>query len=130
MASEKIVLCDTNILIDALKQKDEVIKQINTIGKNNIAISVITVAELLFGARDKKEYDKIKKDIDYIRVIPVNIEICELFINLVEKYALSHRVGIPDTFIAASALYYNIELFTFNKKDFKFISGLKLFEPE
>ena len=130
MASKKIVLCDTNILIDAFKQKDVVIKQINSIGKNNIAISVITLSELLFGARDKKEYDKIKRDIDYIRVIPINNEICDLFINLVEKFALSHRIGIPDSFIAASALYYNLELFTFNKKDFKFISGLKLFEPE
>ncbi len=130
MASEKIVLCDTNILIDALRLKNEVIKQINHIGKNNIAISVITVAELLFGARDKKEYDKIKKDIDYIRVISINIEICNIFVNLVEKYYLSHRIGIPDTFIAASALYYDIELFSFNKKDFKFIPGLKLFDPD
>lgn len=130
MASEKIVICDTNILIDALKQKAEVIKQINLIGKNNIAISIITVAELLFGARDKKEYNKIKKDIDYIRIIHINSEICELFINLVEKYALSHQIGIPDTFIAASALYYDVELFTFNKKDFKFIPGIKLYESK
>jgi len=128
MARQKIVLCDTNIIIDALKQKEEAIKLINTIGKNNIAISVITVAELLFGARDKKEYEKIKKDIDFIRIIPINSDVCEIFINLVEKYALSHHIGIPDTIIAASALYYNIELLTFNKKDFKFISGLKLIE--
>ena len=128
MAREKVVLCDTNILIDALKQDEDILKSINWIGHNNIALSVITSAELLFGARDKVEYVKIRKYIDFLRVIPINIQICELFLNLVEKYALSHRIGIPDTFIAATALYYDVELFTLNKKDFKFISGIKLFE--
>ena len=129
MATEKIILCDTNILIDALKQDENILKSISEIGHNNIALSVITSAELLFGARDKVEYGKIRKYIDFLRVIPINVQICELFLTLVEKYALSHRIGIPDTFIAATALYYDVELFTLNKKDFKFISGIKLFEP-
>jgi predicted nucleic acid-binding protein len=128
MASEKIVLCDTNIVIEALKQDVDILRIINEIGKKNIALSIITSAELLFGARDKVEYVKIRKYIDFLRVIPINLQICELFLNLIEKYALSHRIGIPDTFIAATALYYDIELFTLNKKDFKFIPGIKLFE--
>lgn len=128
MASEKIVLCDTNILIEALKQDKNILKSIDAIGHNNLALSVITSAELLFGARDKVESKKIKKSIDFLRIIPINFQICELFLNLVDKYALSHRVGIPDTFIAATALYFDIELFTLNQKDFRFISGIKLFE--
>jgi predicted nucleic acid-binding protein len=34
-----------------------------------------------------------------------------------------------DAFIAATALFLNIQLFTFNNKDFRFITNLKLYEP-
>ncbi len=60
MAQERIVVCDTNIIIEALKQNEAVVGEIKKIGINNIAISVLTIAELLFGARDKKEFNKIK----------------------------------------------------------------------
>lgn len=43
------------------------------------------------------------------------------------KYSLSHKLALPDGFIAASAIEKNIELFTLNKKDFKFIDGLVLY---
>ncbi len=60
MAQERIVVCDTNIIIEALKLNEAIVAEITKIGIKNIAISVLTVAELLFGARDKKEYNKIK----------------------------------------------------------------------
>jgi len=128
MAQERIVVCDTNIIIEALKQNEAVVGEIKKIGINNIAISVLTIAELLFGARDKKEYNKIKKYIDYIRIIPLNQEICEIFIEHIDKYALSHRIGIPDTFIASTVLFYETELYTLNKKDFNFIPNIKLYK--
>jgi tRNA(fMet)-specific endonuclease VapC len=127
MAKEKIVLCDTNILIEALRQNSIIIEQLNLIGIDNIAISIITYAELLYGARDKAETNKIKKYIQFIRLIPANSEISELFVELINKYSLSHRIGIPDTFIAATALHYNLSLYTLNSKDFKFISNLNLY---
>jgi len=44
------------------------------------------------------------------------------------KYALSHKLALPDGFIAASALANGIELYTMNLKDFRFIEGLKLYK--
>jgi predicted nucleic acid-binding protein len=43
------------------------------------------------------------------------------------KYVLSHKLALPDGFIAASALAYDMELYTLNLKDYRFISGLKLY---
>lgn len=127
MAQERIVVWDTNIIIEALKLNEAIVAEITKIGIKNIAISVLTVAELLFVARDKKEYNKIKKYVDYIRIIPINEEICEIFIVHIDKYSLSHRIGIPDTFIASSVLFYETELYTLNKKDFSFIPNIKLY---
>ena len=70
---------------------------------------------------------KIKKDIEHLLLLDINNKICETFINIISTYALSHRLAVPDGFIAATALANDVELFTLNKKDFRFIEGLKLY---
>ena len=49
-------------------------------------------------------------------------------VNMVKQYCLSHTLDIDDALIAATAIYHNIELFTLNTKDFKFIPNLKLYQ--
>jgi hypothetical protein len=46
-----------------------------------------------------------------------------------ESYSLSHKVSIPDALIAATALVHDLELYTMNTKDFRFIAKLKLYQP-
>ncbi len=48
-----MMLCDTNILIEFYKANPAVIQTLQDIGSANIAVSVITKAELFYGARDK-----------------------------------------------------------------------------
>ncbi len=43
-------------------------------------------------------------------------------------YSLSHNLIVPDGLIASTSLVHDLSLFTLNKKDFKFISGLDLYE--
>lgn len=52
-----MVLCDTNIFIEIYKGHDKVIETFKKIGQNNVAISDVSCAELLYGARNKKELD-------------------------------------------------------------------------
>ena len=42
-------------------------------------------------------------------------------VNMIEKYAKSHGLHIPDALIASTAMCSGMELLTFNLKDFKFI---------
>jgi len=44
------------------------------------------------------------------------------------KYVLSHRLALPDGFIAASAMANDIEFYTLNIKDYRFINGLRLYK--
>ena len=44
-----------------------------------------------------------------------------------ETYSLSHKLTIPDALIASTALVYSLDLYTFNLKDFRFITGLNLY---
>ena len=122
--ASSIVLCDTNILIEAFRNNKLVIEEFDKIKYENIAISVITIAELLFGARNKQEYNEIRRRIDKIRIFSIDTDISNIFHKLVEDYSLSHSIGIADSLIAATSLSHNIKLFTLNIKDFHFIPDL------
>ncbi|MCF8374691.1 MAG: PIN domain-containing protein [Bacteroidales bacterium] len=54
--------------------------------------------------------------------------ISDKFEELMIKYSLSHKLSIPDAIIAAKALHYDIQLYTYNVKDFRFIEGFRLFD--
>ena len=128
MASKVIVLCDTNVIIEFFKENPEVVYNIEKIGVDSIYISVITAGELYFGALNKVELNKIRKKLDSIVHIPLNESISDKFEDLMIEYSLSHKLSIPDAIIAATALYYDIELYTYNVKDFRYIDGIKLYK--
>lgn len=124
-----MILCDTNILIEFYKDNEEVISALQEIGLAELAVSVITVGELYFGARDRRELLKIKKHLAGLSQIAVDPETSQLALSLLETYALSHRLNLPDAVIAATALRHDLSLYTFNVKDFRFIEGLSLYKP-
>ncbi len=121
-------MCDTNIIIEFYKSNNQIIKTLKKIKENNIDISIITAGELLFGALNKKELSIIQNSIYSLNLIEINTDISSIFINLMSKYSLSHRISIPDCLIASTAVSYNIPLYTLNKKDFKFIEGINIYE--
>ena len=82
--------------------------------------------ELYYGAFNKIELNKLKKFVELFHIININEEISDLSKKLVFDYAKSHSLDIPDSLIAATAIINNINLLSYNKKDFKFINNLKL----
>ncbi len=121
-----MILCDTNILIEFYRGRADVIETLSAVGVSGLAVSVITVGELYFGARDKRELKTLRENLSLLKQLPIDKEISKLHLELLEKYSLSHRLNIPDALIAATALNYSIPLYTLNVRDFHFISGLNL----
>ncbi len=126
MGKDKMILIDTNILIEVYRNNKNIIETVQNIGQHNIAISTITFAELLYGSRNKKELQLIRKDISTLTVIDINETVSAKFIELIGEYALSHKLAIPDALIAATAICNNLPLYTLNKKDFQFINSIEL----
>ena len=58
----------------------------------------------------------------------INDTIIHIFLDLMKKYSLGYKPFIGDMLIAASAIHYNIELFTLNIKDFDFIPELHIYK--
>ncbi len=127
MAEANVILCDTNILIEFYKGRADVIETLSAAGVSNLAVSVITVGELYFGARDKRELKSLRENLSLLHQLPIDEEISRLHIELLEKHALAHKLTIPDALIAATALRYSIPLYTLNIKDFRYILGLDLY---
>lgn len=126
--SNSYVLCDTNIFIHLFKKDKKTIKILHKIDSKNILMPAITVMELFRGMRNKKELTEMIKKIDNYSIFDIDRNTSKLARELIKKYHLSKGMDIPDSLIAASAKNYNLELFTYNTKDFKFITGLRLYK--
>ncbi|MEG5038776.1 MULTISPECIES: PIN domain-containing protein [unclassified Microcoleus] len=65
-----MILCDTNILIEFYKNNTAIIQELRQIGIPNLTISIITRAELYYGALNKNELNRIQKHLDLLQNIP------------------------------------------------------------
>ncbi|MCF8234958.1 MAG: type II toxin-antitoxin system VapC family toxin [Bacteroidales bacterium] len=128
METGRLILCDTDVIIEFYKNNALIIDELKTIGQPNIAISTITAGELYFGAKNKKELTHLKKDINSLYLLDIDKSTCNIFFELMLKYVLSHKLAIPDAFIAATAISNKMKLFTLNMKDFKYISELEIYQ--
>lgn len=86
----------------------------------------VTMMELLTGAFNKREVRHIQKAFKKIRTVFINEPISRITQDLIEKYAKSHNLHIPDALIVTTALALNVTLITYNKSDFRYIPNILL----
>jgi predicted nucleic acid-binding protein len=124
-----MILCDTNIFISAFNGRHDTVKELRAIGYDNIAISSITVMELYQGMGNKNELAVMKKNIRYFDVIHLSAAISLKAVDYIERFRLSHNLQIPDAIIGATAAISGIELFTYNTRDFDFLTDVRIYAP-
>ena len=128
------MICDTDVMIDYWDVKQsrhlDAKKTLeNEIELDQIILSAITKMELMMGAVNKTELASINKKLERFNISLLNNDITLEAFKLIEKYKLSHGLSLPDALIASTALITELELFTYNLKDYKYISGIKLYKP-
>ncbi len=113
------ILCDTNPLIYLLDGNRDVARFLD--GKQ-IYVSVITELEL-FGKQNLSVQDNeiIETLLGVCFTIDINPEIKQIYREIRQKYT----VKLPDAIIAATAIYLDLPLMTFDV-GFKNIPNLKL----
>lgn len=122
------VICDTNIFISLFRNIQQTVEELENIGSANVLIPSVSVMELYRGMLNKKEMAEMEKKISRYNVLHFNEDVSKLSIELVNKFKLSHNLQIPDAIIGAMSIVYKLDLFTYNKKDFKFIPEIKLYQ--
>lgn len=123
---ENVILLDTNILIEVFKGNASVITSVQQAGPENLALSSVTAMELYYGALNRLELQRIRKNLSKFHIIHISTAISEIATHLIERHAKSHNLQIPDALIAATALETKSDLLTLNVRDFRFITGLSL----
>lgn len=123
-------LLDTNICICYFKGQFRLKEKIEEIGFQNVAISEITLAELIYGAEksQRKEQNlKVVEDFaDKITIIPI---LTSIRIYGKEKARLKTKgtiISDLDLFIGATSIVNEMILVTRNTREFERLKDIKL----
>ena len=125
-------LLDTNICIYIANEKPEQVRHhFEKTAFGEVAMSMITYGELLYGAHKshshQKAVQKLKEIVALIPALPLPNEAAEHYgkiRNVLEKKG--KIIGGNDLWIASHALSLGVTLITNNEKEFKRISELKI----
>jgi predicted nucleic acid-binding protein len=127
MEKEGLVICDSDVLIEFLDRANKNIEdRLVELGRDRLCISSITHSEIIYGSLNKAHQKVLIKGLENFVLIEIDPIIDSIHRNLISRYSLSHRLGIQDAIVAATALKDNHRLFTLNKKDFSFIERIRL----
>ena len=122
----KFVLCDTNVFISLFNGMSDTMAQLKEIGDGNVLIPSISVMELYRGMNNKTELRTMKSKLKSYNILHFNEAVSHLATEFIYEYKLSHNLQLPDAMIGAMSITYDIPLFTYNKKDFKFLPNIRL----
>ena len=120
----RLLLIDTDVLVDFFRGSGEAVDFVNT-NSDRIILSSIVVAELYAGVKGDSEQYVLENFVSLFRVIPVNSVIASTGGLYKRDYGKSHGVGLADAIIAATWEIENVELKTLNIKHYPMLKGLK-----
>lgn len=122
-------LVDTDVLIDVAKGIEGSVGYLDSLDAP-WSLSIITAMELLVGAKDKHDMERIDELTSTFHAVPLSAAAGTSAYRLVKQFAKSHGLRVFDALIAATAIEENRTLVTRNQKHFKMIPGLKLEVPQ
>ncbi len=130
MGPSPLVQCDSDVMIELLKGNPVIQERIvSKIGLSNVLLSSVTVMELIRGSRNRIDQQAIERRLPPFGVLPVSDGCSNRAEGWIREYALSHNLEIPDAFIGACSVEYALPLYTLNKKDFRYLPGIQLYNP-
>lgn len=127
-----LYMLDTNICIYLIKRRsDELLKRMRVFRTGEIAVSVVTVAELQCGVSksENKERNQAALQAFLLPLEIANFSLEETVVYGNVRADLERRgqpIGPLDTMIAAHALSLNVPLVTNNTREFERIRGLRV----
>lgn len=111
-------LIDTDILIDHFHGHQAALDFLtDAAADDTLAISVVTLTELLGGMRPGEE-QQTERLLSLFAILPVNDLVGRQAAEYLREFRRSHRIELGDALIAATARRYETELFSRNLKHY------------
>jgi tRNA(fMet)-specific endonuclease VapC len=121
---------DTNTCIYALKLQGRVVERMREHGPDEIVITVITLAELWFGAHKSVRRAVVRREVDAFlepfEMLPFDREAADSYARVRFDLERTGRpIGERDLLIASIALSRDLTVVTHNLGEFARVPGLK-----
>jgi predicted nucleic acid-binding protein len=119
-------LLDSSVLIDCLRGRGDAVAFLAAHSAGvRPATHVMVAAELIAGARDKREQELIESFLESFEIVPPNESDALTALELYKRFHLSHGVDWPDCQIAATAQRLGVDVQTQNMKHFSAFPGVR-----
>ena len=126
METKRLVLCDTDVLINLFRRDAGVEAVFTRYNEERFVLSSITAAEIYFGMK-RKEARQTKELIGRFNLIYIDKPICQRMLDITFTY--TNQLSIADAIVASTAIEYGFDLYTFNRQDYDFLPGIHFFNP-
>jgi hypothetical protein len=124
-----MLILDTDIMIDLLRQFPPAIAWLDSLGATEIMLPGFVVMELIQGCRNKAEQDQLAQTLRAFQMVWPSAAACDAALNDFATFRLSHNLGLLDALIAHTALELHAPLQTFNQKHYASITLLVTVQP-
>ena len=123
-------IVDSSLVIDYLRGRSEAAGFLDAARESQcLSTHVVVVAEVLSGARDRREQDTIQRFFSEFRIHLIDPQDAQRSVDLLTRHRLSHGVGWLDCLIAATALRLQSPIATLNDKHFAAFENLTVDRP-
>jgi tRNA(fMet)-specific endonuclease VapC len=125
-------LLDTNTCIYIRRQRPaQVVARFRQLKLGEVAISIITYGELLYGAEKSPARSQAFRDLEELaslmQILPLPVDAARTYGNIrAALEAKGEMIGTNDLWIAAHAKSTSLTLVTNNEREFKRVAGLKI----
>ena len=121
-----MILCDTNVVVDAFREIPSVLAEFDRLGFARCAIASVTAAEIYFGMRKGER----RRTLELIRSFKmIHFDKAISLRMLTYQFEFMNRMSVPDAIIGATAIEYNFALWTDNRQDFDFLTAICFHNP-
>lgn len=122
-------LLDTNTCTYAIKRLAPVIQRLKALSPEDLGVTVITLAELWFGARKSSRPERTRASVDTFlqpfEIIPLDKDAAESYADIrLQLERLGRPIGERDLLIAAIARSRDLAVVTHNVSEFGRVPGL------
>jgi tRNA(fMet)-specific endonuclease VapC len=125
-------MLDSDICIDVMRgAADAILSRLERIGRDEVAVSAIVVAELWTGVSKSREQERSRNAVSaflaFVMVLDWPAEAAALYGEIRVRLERAGRsIGAMDLLIAAHAIHEKATLVTRNHAEFRRVSGLKV----
>lgn len=125
-----MILLDSDVVIEVLRERPAAMAWFKSVSLDEkIALPGFVLMEVAGGCRDRDELRRLLRWSEKCIVLWLPINLSQKALREYFGLTLRNAIGAIDMLIAHIALHHGVALYTFNKKHYSAVKGLRTIQP-